>query len=320
MSMFQAARSASLIGWPKRGLSGKGCTACGPVLPSGMPLKDWFAHPEIHSAATARARLDLSLADRIAHLAFGVDRPGLNAVVVLHEARDRARLLDFLHCRLHVARAVERAAHQHGRGAIPVPADLDARQAFVPDRLLDHRLAPVPAAVDRHVHRADPARAGPRQPGDLVVAGVFELLSARGRGDDGLAFHHHAELPPLAFRHRIGIARGLAAQVPGLVGDLDAPQPLDAGVAFPAWKHEPDWIAVFRPQALAVHRVSDDGVVKHFLYRDRARMRRCVGAFEQRPPAARIDARLLEQRGGRYAGPQHARDKAVLWTGVPAAT
>src|SRR5256885_12994741 len=95
MSIFQAARSASLIGWPKRGLSGKGCTACGPVLPSGMPLKDWFAHPEIHSAATARARLDLSLADRIAHLAFGVDRPGLNAVVVLHEARDRARLLDF---------------------------------------------------------------------------------------------------------------------------------------------------------------------------------------------------------------------------------
>src|SRR5207302_7878681 len=123
MSMFHAARSASLIGWPKRGLSGKGCTACGPVLPSGMPVDDFaampppgFAHPKIHNDATTTAMRDSSLADRIAHLAFGVHRPGLNAVMVLHEAHDRARLLDFLHRGLHVARAVECAAHQHGRG------------------------------------------------------------------------------------------------------------------------------------------------------------------------------------------------------------
>src|SRR2546427_10426713 len=99
MSMFQAASSASLIGWPKRGLSGKGCTACGPVLPSGMPLADFavmlppgFAQPKTESAPAIDVMRTLSLADRIAHLAFGVDRPGLNAVVVLHEARDRARL------------------------------------------------------------------------------------------------------------------------------------------------------------------------------------------------------------------------------------
>src|SRR5256712_13191126 len=136
MSIFQAASSASLIGWPKRGLSGKGCTACGPVLPSGMPLADFAVMlPPIsaqpHRVLVINTKISLRLADRVAHLAFGVDRPGLNAVVVLHEARDRARLLDFLHCRLHVARAVERAAHQHGRGAIPVPAGLEARQAFV---------------------------------------------------------------------------------------------------------------------------------------------------------------------------------------------
>src|SRR5207244_2219667 len=44
MSIFQAASSASLIGWPKRGLSGKGCTACGPVLPSGIPLGSTGPH------------------------------------------------------------------------------------------------------------------------------------------------------------------------------------------------------------------------------------------------------------------------------------
>src|SRR3989442_8756824 len=98
MSMFQAASSASLIGWPKRGLSGKGCTTCGPVLPSGMPVDDFapipppmFAQP--HSALMLKTKISLRLADRIAHLAFGVDRPGLNAVVVLYEACDRARLL-----------------------------------------------------------------------------------------------------------------------------------------------------------------------------------------------------------------------------------
>ena len=35
--MFHAARSASLTARPKRGLSGSGCTACGPEAPSQMP-------------------------------------------------------------------------------------------------------------------------------------------------------------------------------------------------------------------------------------------------------------------------------------------
>src|SRR3982074_14557 len=102
MSMSQAARSASLIGWPKCGFSGKGCTACGPVLPSGIPVHDLPAPPpplsaQPHRALVIKTKVSLRLTDRIAHLAFGVDRPGLNPVMVLHEAGDRARLLDFLH-------------------------------------------------------------------------------------------------------------------------------------------------------------------------------------------------------------------------------
>ena len=37
--MFQAARSASLIGLPKRGLSASGCTGCGDVVPIQMPFE-----------------------------------------------------------------------------------------------------------------------------------------------------------------------------------------------------------------------------------------------------------------------------------------
>jgi len=54
--------------------------------------------------------------------------------------------------------------------------------------------------------------------------------------------------------------------------------------------HYPHRIAVLGTQALAVHRVNDDRVVEHFFHGDRARMRRCIGAFEQHPFAARIDA------------------------------
>src|SRR5712692_2424073 len=149
MSMFHAARSVSLTGWPKRGLSGKGCTACGPEAPSGMPLDDFaampppprFTHPKTDNDATTMVRINSALANRIAHLAFCVDRPRLNAVVVLHEARDGARFLDFLHRRLHIARTVDCAAHQDRGRAIPVPPDLEAREAFVHDRFLDLGLA-----------------------------------------------------------------------------------------------------------------------------------------------------------------------------------
>src|SRR5713101_8481272 len=120
MSMFHAARSASLTGWPKRGLSGSGCTGCGPELPSGMPLEDFAAMPPPppvmlvqatrKSEDPIKAKTCLRLADDIAHLAFRVDRPGLNGAVVLHEADDGAHLLDVLHARLHVACAVHGAA------------------------------------------------------------------------------------------------------------------------------------------------------------------------------------------------------------------
>src|SRR5436190_20570709 len=104
-SMFHAARSASLTGWPKRGLSGSARTGCGPVAPSGIPsavfaamppplpgiIRSICAQPHVASAAAAIVPTNLNLADRIAHLPVRVDRPRLDRVVVLHEADDRAR-------------------------------------------------------------------------------------------------------------------------------------------------------------------------------------------------------------------------------------
>src|SRR6185503_15346932 len=150
----QLARSASLTGLPKCGLSASGCTLCGAVLPSGMPTEDFspigpppprLAHEASASAPASSARL--GLADDIAHLPTGVDGPRLDCVVVLHEAHDRAGLLQILHGRLHVAVTVDRAAHQHGGLAVPVPRRLEARQALVHDRLFELGLAPGLAAV-----------------------------------------------------------------------------------------------------------------------------------------------------------------------------
>src|SRR5688572_16614796 len=178
-SMFQAATSASVIGLPKRGLSASGCTGCGPELPIQMPVEDFagallppprFAHAITARAPATAANPALSLADDIAHLPIGVDGPRLDAVVVLHEAHDRALLCDLLHARLHVPRAVDRAAHQQRGLAIPIPRRLEAREALVHDRLLELRLAPVLAAVDRNVDRANLAGAGPCESGDLVEA------------------------------------------------------------------------------------------------------------------------------------------------------
>ena len=77
-------------------------------------------------------------------------------------------------------------------------------------------LAPGLAAVERNVDGLDRAVAGPGKAFDLDAAGTRHLHAARRTGDDRLALHVEAELTPLAFRHRVGVAGGLAARVPGL--------------------------------------------------------------------------------------------------------
>src|SRR3954468_3479933 len=277
MSMFHAAMSPSLIGLPKRGLSASGCTGCAPVVPRGIPVADFACMPpapprfaqerrKTEPAITPLiAKPGLRLADDIAYLPVGRHRPWLNRVVVLNEAYDGALLLDVLHSRLDVTVAVHRAAHQRRRLAVKVPADLEAGEAFVHDRLFELGFAPVLAAVERDIDRADLAGARPGEAGHFVEARPLEVHAARGVGDDRLGLHHHAELAPLAFVNRIPIARGLAAEMPRLLADFDAAQPLHADVAFPPGKERAHRITVLRTQRLAVHGVHDHRVVEHFL-------------------------------------------------------
>src|SRR5262249_59139433 len=100
-------------------------------------------------------------------------------------------------------------------------------------RFFEHRLAPGLAAINGDVDRFDGAVARPGETFDRVDARPGELHPSRRSRDDGLALHDEAELPPLTFGHRIGVPRILAAQGPGLVRHLDAPEPLDRYVPLP---------------------------------------------------------------------------------------
>src|SRR6187551_1096805 len=248
--MFQGAMSASLIGLPKCGLS---CALAAAAMPASTPA----------------ARMTLRR-DDIAHLPFFGDRPALYPVVMLHERVrvDAAMGADLLDRRLDVTVAVERAALQYRQPAVPVPRRLEGRQAFVQYRRLQRRFTPVLAAVDRDVDLLDLAPAGPRKTTDFVGPRAGQLLSARWRGDDRLGVHFHAELAPLAVGHRVRVARGFAAEMPRLIADLDAAQPLDVDVAFPTREKRAQRIAVFRSQHFAVQRIHDEAVAHRFLERN----------------------------------------------------
>src|SRR5262245_7662710 len=211
ISMFQAARSASLIGWPKPAAGRSGYWEIHGFLAAQPPT------------TVAIIRASRSSRDRIAHLPVRADRPGEDSIVVLHEPRDGPGLHDVGHRRLNVAGRVHGAALDDGGLAVPVPPIPEAREAFVHHGLLERGRVPVLAAVHRHVHGGNPAAPRPGEPLDLLPARAFQLHAARRPGDDRLALHDEAELPPLALRHRVGVARRLAAEVPGLVADLDAP-------------------------------------------------------------------------------------------------
>jgi len=92
-------------------------------------------------------------------------------------------------------------------------------------------------------------------------------------------------------------------RMPRLVAELDPPQPLDVDVAFPARHHQPQRIALFGPQRLAVLRVDHEAIVETFVERQAAVHVRAVGAFDHRPLRLLLDADLFQQRRQPDAGP-----------------
>ena len=135
--------------------------------------------------------------------------------------------------------------------------------------------------------------------------------AARRTGHDRLALHLEAELAPHAVRHRVRVARGFAAEIPGLVADLDAPQPFDADVAFPPRHEQPQRVALLGAQHFAVLRVNDQAVVEHLLERHASCVAGAVGALEQQPLGFRQQSGLVQEPGHRNARPLRAREKPM---------
>src|SRR5262245_36322840 len=220
MSMSQGAMSASAMGRPNfaSGVAGdRDCVARAQAVVI------------VAIAITTASGLD----DRIGHLPVRAHRPREDRVVMLDEAGQRPRLADLLNRRLHVAGRVDGTALDLGGRAVPRPRQPELRQALVEHGLGQLGLAPVLTAVHRHVDAPDLSATGPGESNDLVRPGPRQSHPTGGSSDDGFRLHHEAELPPLAVRHRIRVTRSLAAEVPRLIADLDATQPLHRHVAFP---------------------------------------------------------------------------------------
>src|SRR5580692_9324011 len=87
-------------------------------------------------------------------------------------------------CRLHIIGLIDRAALNHGRLAVPPPWQPEPGQSPGQNRLLQPRLLPAVAVIDRDVDALDLAMPAPGNARYLVEAGLLQFLTARRPGDD----------------------------------------------------------------------------------------------------------------------------------------
>ena len=214
--------------------------------------------------------------------------------------------------RLRIAGLVGRAAHDHRRSAVPNPGEAESRLADGEHRVLQCRQIPALAAVGRNLDARDLAPTAPGQTGDLVEARPRQLHLARREGDRGLRLHGEGEDARLPRRSdEVGVFRGLFASVERLVAHLEAPQPFDRHVAFPAGEEQPHRVALLRPHRLAVLGEHDQCVREALVDRDAAGHHRGVRAFGEHPGGAGFETGLLEQGRKRHAGPFRGRHEPV---------
>src|SRR5712692_3173489 len=144
-----------------------------------------------------------SLCVNMLHLAFAVDRPAREAVVVLvrkgQDGRDLLGLAALSHelgaGRLHVAGLVPCAALQYRRPAVPPPGHAEPGKSLGEHRRLQRRLRPALAAVGGNHDLGNPAVARIGDAGNLVVSGPLQRQPRRRMGDEGL--HLLQEVEPV---------------------------------------------------------------------------------------------------------------------------
>src|SRR6202042_3244767 len=116
------------------------------------------------------------------HLAIRCDAPGPNGVVVVIGivATHSEKLGQ---CRLDVTGLICCATLNHGRLAVPSPGKPEAGQGPRQHRLLQPRLLPALAVIDRDVDPLDLAMSAPGDTADLVKAWRAQSLATRGSRD-----------------------------------------------------------------------------------------------------------------------------------------
>src|SRR5206468_12988136 len=106
-------------------------------------------------------------------------------------------------------------------------------------RFVQRCTLPTDAAIGRDVHLADLAVAAPGEAPDFVKPRAAQWLFRAGKGDHGFGVDQPGEAARRTVGHQVGIFRRLLARVPRPVAELDAAQPFDADIAFPAGHYQP---------------------------------------------------------------------------------
>ena len=224
--------------------------------------------------------------------------------------------------RLHVARLVDRAAHEKSLTTVPVPDMPEAGGALGEDGLLKLSRRPVASAVRAHLHPRDASPAAPREASDLPPTPLGKYVGIGRKGDGRLGVHHEAELPCRAVVEWVRVLGGLVARHGRAVGKLEAADPFDLGVALPSGKEQPRGITLGRTDRLPVLAIGDHGVVQGLLERNAAGHDGRVPTLGQHPTRPPADPDLTQQCGQRHPSPLTRAEKAVdlaggaFWIGV----
>src|SRR5437588_129796 len=179
--MFQSAISAGIATRP---------------MPYGLCASARIAHNSIATANAASSSLHVG----IGHLAVSSDPPRPDRVVMV-DVIVAAYREQFSQRRLNVAGLVDGAALDHRGLAVPMPRQAEAGQRPRQHRLLQLRLLPALAVVDRHIDTPDLAVSAPGDAADLVETRRRQPLATRGPRDDGFGFHVESEFARRTVRH-----------------------------------------------------------------------------------------------------------------------
>ena len=157
----------------------------------------------------------------------------------------------------------------------------------------------------------DPPAPRPGEAGQLVDARARQRLTAGRKRDDRLRFHLIGEDARLAVGHQVRVLRRFVPGHVGLIGELQAVQPLHVRVAFPPRNDEAQRVSLRGTNRFAVLPVREQDVLHRLLERDAALHPAGIGAFRDHPRRAWAHTHPGQHERQRHSGPLAAADEAI---------